>query len=404
MFKKSNLLLLVLVLMPSAVSAQSAIGQLEEITGQRIDRGGYGSYGYEVPSPPAPMPDQAYYNNEFSDFMKEQAYKENEKGVEYYNKHDWEKAAAHFRKAAKFNPDDQAAKTNLENSLNEIEKEKERKAAEEKYIRVDKEFLTCINNDIKTYNSQLDRLRRNLRGIVPPLPDNRKTIKDGVMLGLFNTQGSNQIKSMRLRNPFTGEAIKDDEFFATTDSDSWMEMFRGLMDNEFLGKFTLNTDYGKKLVQQLDGTHFNRLIAHSNGATVSEALIREGVIEVDELDIIGGDRSLVNYNGYSDLINSGKVKKIVVWVNPADIIPLGSSAINLTPQAKDRDEYQNTLNSFITYKLTGPGKVNPKVEYRYLKGDQYLMGQEYSFNKEHFWDSHSLFAYFENIKKYNQSK
>jgi|WetSurMetagenome_2_1015567.scaffolds.fasta_scaffold82485_2 hypothetical protein len=399
---KYILLFVLPVIIPVTVKAQSAIGQLEEITGTRIDRGGYGNGSYEVPS--APMPDQTYYNGEFSDFLVEQAYKENEKGIEYYNNQEWSKAAGHFRKARKFNPNDEAIKTNLDNCLNQMEIIKENKLNDEKYKKIDKAFLTGLNNDIKTYNTQLDRLRRNIRGIVPPLPDNRKTIKDGVMLGLFNTQKNNQIESMRLRNPFSGEPVKEDEFFATTDDDSWLELFRGFMDNQFLGRYTLNTAYGKKLVAELDGTHFNRLIAHSNGATVSEALIREGVIEVDELNVIGGDRSLINYNGYSDLVNSGKVKKVIVWVNPGDIIPLGSSAINLTPETKDRDEYQKDLTSFINYKLTGPGRVNPNVEYRYLQGDQYLMGQEYNFSKEHFWDAHGLFAYFENIKKYNSKK
>ncbi|MFN0202258.1 MAG: hypothetical protein ACKVTZ_12095 [Bacteroidia bacterium] len=36
------------------------------------------------------------------------------------------------------------------------------------------------------------------------------------------------------------------------------------MDNNFLGKYTLNTEWGKELVKKVNGTHFDRLYAHSN--------------------------------------------------------------------------------------------------------------------------------------------
>jgi hypothetical protein len=64
-----------------------AIHQLEEITGQTIDRGNYGYYNYDVP--PTPMPDQTYYNDQFTNFMAGEAAKENNKGVDYYNQKNW---------------------------------------------------------------------------------------------------------------------------------------------------------------------------------------------------------------------------------------------------------------------------------------------------------------------------
>lgn len=89
--------------------------------------------------------------------------------------------------------------------------------------------------------------------------------------------------------------------------------------------FSLNTPLGREVVRKLEGKHFDALIAHSNGATVTEALIRRGVITVDRLEVAGGDRSFSNLNALQQLIDSGMVKSVRVWINPGDPIPLISS-------------------------------------------------------------------------------
>ena len=71
-----------------------------------------------------------------------------------------------------------------------------------------------------------------------------------------------------------------------------------------------------------------RLTAHSNGATIAEALVRQGVITVDELNIVGGDRSLANVSELQDLLDSGKVKRVRVWINPGDPVPSISSGVS----------------------------------------------------------------------------
>jgi hypothetical protein len=161
----------------------------------------------------------------------------------------------------------------------------------------------------------------------------------------------------------------------------------------------LSTQHGKELAARLSGTHFKRLIAHSNGATISEALIRENVIKVDELNILGGDRSLMNFSGYDELVKTGKVKKVIVWVNPGDVIPVGSSALPLAGKITDTGRYQSNLTAFFDYKLTGAGNTNPNVEYRFLKGPQFAKGQKMEFSSKAF-DAHDLSAYFENMNRY----
>lgn len=259
----------------SQSKAQSAIRQLEEITVQRIYTERYGNY-YE---PVAPMPDQTYYNEQFTNYMIAAARDENSKGIEYYNKKKWEKAISQFRKASKMNTNNQIYKRNLQNALDAKAYEDNIEKQKKEYEKNDKIFVKSLNNDIKKYNSQLSGLRKTLKSYVPPLEERfPKKIHEGVMLGLFNTQDSNAVKN--LKSPFTGKTYKSDEYFATSDNLSCKELLRGVVDNGTLGKYTLNSEHGKQLIKKLEGTHFDRLVAHSNGATVAEALIRENVIEV----------------------------------------------------------------------------------------------------------------------------
>ena len=163
-----------------------------------------------------------------------------------------------------------------------------------------------------------------------PVPT-RRTYDEGVILGLLNTPYDAEKFGASAKSPFTGRAYKDDirkgragvfAFGAIKDVREWL---RGVLDNLTYGDHTMSTEMAKNVVAGLRGTHFKRLIAHSNGATMAEALIREGIITVDELNIVGGDRSLANMAGYDHLITSGRVKRVKVWLNPGDPIPMISS-------------------------------------------------------------------------------
>jgi hypothetical protein len=391
--KYTALIITLFILACMGTNAYSqAIHQLEEITGQTIDRGNYGYYNYDVP--PAPMPDQTYYNDQFTSFMAGEAAKENNKGVDYYNQKNWSKAVQQFKKASNMNPDNGVYKTNLENAQRMLEIEKEIEQKNKDLKKTDQIFVKSFNADVKTHTSNVNGIRKTIASYVPPLEGQfPKKIHEGVILGLYNTQDKNMVKN--LKSPFTGKPYKPDEYFATTNDTSNMELLRGVIDNGSLGKYTLNSAYGKQLVEKLQGTHFDRLVAHSNGATVSEALIREGVIEVDELNIIGGDRSLINYYGYHDLVASGKVKRIVVWLNPGDIIPYGSSAGLISPLNGSREQYLKSFAAYFDYKLKGTNADN-QVEYRFMKGPQFERGQTLEFNKKIF-DAHGVDAYYDNM-------
>ena len=346
---------------------------------------------------------------------KEAAEYANDKGMECYNKRDWNCAIKYFREALDYDPDNGDADYNLKKANNEYKKERDeaiRKVLiEESQVKIKNEeinqalvrdnFLQSITKDSINYRVQLQNLMNDVSKIKVPSPKVPRRIHEGIILGLFNTDEKNAVTdtSKHVTSPFTGKEYKVNELFATSDLISSKELVRGVMDNSYLGDYTLNTEFGKKLIGRLEGTQFDRLIAHSNGATVTEALIRKGVIKVEELNIIGGDRSLINYFGLNELIVIGKVKRIVVWINPGDIIPIGTSAGLMSPLSGSGSQYINAASSYFSTILTGNNiGGDSKVEYRYLKGAQYE-GQGFKFGKDVF-DAHGLEIYERNIKQY----
>lgn len=128
------------------------------------------------------------------------------------------------------------------------------------------------------------------------------------------------------------------------------------------GAISLNTPQAREALERISGKEFDRLVAHSNGATVAEALIREDRIRVNELDIVGGDMSLVKQGAYQELVDSGKVKRVVVWIRPNDPIPGVTSIAPLELLSSGNNAVESLTRKIVGAPATG-------VTYRYLPPD-----------------------------------
>jgi hypothetical protein len=375
------------------LNAQSAHLQLEDVSGGQLND--YRTSGEEYhTSAPAYTDEQS--DASFTEFYMQQASSENRKGVDCYNAKNWACAVKHFRAAIKFNPNNSIYQNNLSNAEAELNYEKQLQNGIKERAKMDQTFIKTLNKDISTCDKQQKKMRKTLASYVPPL-GTKRVVEEGIILGLTNTSIDNDVFRKNLKSPFTG---KDIPYYPTTDDNSGKDIIRGILDHLSIGNYTLKSEVGQALVAGLNGTHFNTLLAHSNGATVAEALIREGIIEVDELNIIGGDRSLANFQGFQELIASGKVKKIVVWVNPGDIIPYGTSMNLLSGTDEKVTYYAQKYSGFVQAKLTSDNK-DSKVVYRTLKGPEYSYGQERKAG-EGFFDAHGVFPYFKNLETYQK--
>ena len=255
--------------------------------------------------------------------------------------------------------------------------------------------------DREAHSVEMQRYKSDIDDLSVSAPSKPLIIHEGIILGLNDPRNKVEEKYRGITSPFSGKEIAANNIFATTDSDNGSaELLRGLKDNLSMAAYTLNTDAGKELVAKLKGASFDRLLAHSNGATIAEALIRSDVIHVDELNVVGGDRSLSNAAGLQELIDTGKVKRIVVWINPGDPVPSGSAApqLALITSPVGNAQVGTMARYFSDILLEGKKGGDAKVEYRYLSGNNYTpKSQEFHLDERAF-DAHDLNAYLPNMK------
>jgi tetratricopeptide (TPR) repeat protein len=343
-----------------------------------------------------------------------------DRGNKWYKAGKWEAAIAYYKKAIRDNPDNDDAIHNLrkaqqhladeqaaqraaaEARIAEIRRQEEERAAAQQRLVAERD--QCIQADRENYNSQLQRLMTEADHINVPPPAAPAHIHEGIMLGLFDPQDEAEKNLGGAISPFTGKPIDKATIFSSADSKTAHEALRGLLDNQTIGEYTLNTEYGKQLIERLNGTQFDRLIAHSNGATIAEALIKRGTIKVDELNIVGGDRSLINQAGYQNLIDEGRVKRIVVWINPGDVIPVGSSLRYVSPMGGVNVAPLLTSAEHAANVLTGnhQGGDGRTIEYRLLKGSEYT-GQQIHTDSTIFEPHDLKQSYLPNIASYFKS-
>jgi len=219
---------------------------------------------------------------------------------------------------------------------------------EEAFRRLQKHIF----EERKKLDAQTSKLQKELASIVPPLKG-RERVHEGVILGTYSNSheasmmeqnGTSSLagKSYDKMNRDAEQARKEGKYlggamvvsFGTPEKmkmnpfNPLIEEKRAVWDSVTAGQFSLATPQGQEAVKRLAGKEFDRLIAHSNGASVAEALIRNDVIKVNELNIVGGDRSLLNEPAFQQLMDSGKVKRVVVWVHKDDPVPGFTSLMN----------------------------------------------------------------------------
>ncbi|MGB3947209.1 MAG: hypothetical protein WBM13_04445 [Bacteroidia bacterium] len=167
----------------------------------------------------------------------------------------------------------------------------------------------------------------------------------------------------------------------------------GVFLNAEESKFvSLSTPESKLQVEKLRGKKFDRLVAHGDGATIAEMLIKNSIIKVKELAIMEGDRVLLNGADLQKLIDSKMVERVVVWNNLDDTnVWLVSSDKVAVPQTE----------KFISYKRKFANMANTastrKVEYKWIVGKE-------SFAKISENDPQFAEAYFKEIASEFKSK
>ncbi|MES2140807.1 MAG: hypothetical protein V4511_13955 [Bacteroidota bacterium] len=228
------------------------------------------------------------------------------------------------------------------------------------------------------------KIRQELTKIKTKKLKTKTSFNEGIVLSMYAEQELTKKLEDSLKSPFTGMMYKEmTENREKNMTDSGVVIVSFVMpkqQNDPLAAasqndghvpsevFSLAGPKAKAELNKLKDKKFNRLIAHSNGATVAECLLNDSLIEVKELNIIGGEKSLLNGQALQRLLDNGTVKRVVLWIK------LDDPAIWIT-NLTDENITERTQN-FMTYKAkvdkTGI-KIQPsKVEYKWILGSESL--------------------------------
>jgi hypothetical protein len=260
---------------------------------------------------------------------------------------------------------------------------------EETWLEMQKRMLA----DREAYDARQARTRKELLSAVPPLKKGFDKVHEMVVLG-FGTDSRDAEAMMKDGvSPWSGKtwaSMNDPAKKGGAGSGAVVVSFgtgpekkgvgyglaesgRVVGDHLTDGAVSVNSPQARKALAQIAGKECDRLVAHSNGASVVESLIREDLVRVNELNIVGGDASLAKKGHYQELVDSGKVKRVVVWVNLNDPVPWGTSLDAGRLAESGADAMESLARKAVGAPASG-------VEYRYMWGaDQRIPGKPEGF-------------------------
>ena len=194
--------------------------------------------------------------------------------------------------------------------------------------------------------------------------------EEGVILSMCDVVKKSDELEDSLKSPFTGVCYKNlgtgvvFVSFSIPKNNDLEESEKHTMPETF----SLASTEAKTALNELKEKKFNRLIAHSNGATVAECLLKDSLIEIKELNIIGGDKSLLNGQALQQLLADGSLKRIVVWVNLND----PRTWITTIDERKIVERTDNFISFKTKFKWEEAKLGEGKVEYKWILGNSSL--------------------------------
>lgn len=234
------------------------------------------------------------------------------------------------------------------------------------------EFNEAVKEERTRHLSQLERLALSINKIVVPPPPAPPSYKSVLFLGTGNSpEYAYTMKKAGAVNPFTrGEPYGTIVAFGETGFRE--DLIRSVFDH-FLAERALLSKKTRERIGWLQGATIKQVVAHSNGATVAEVLIRTGVIRgVKEFRILGGDRSLMILDELQKLAEEKNIQ-IYVYANQGDVVSLLPTGWQIREKMErlsgPLSTFKNAKN--LTYKMLGITRPDPP-------GSSHLIVQKFS--------------------------
>ncbi|MEW6388046.1 MAG: hypothetical protein AB1491_11070 [Thermodesulfobacteriota bacterium] len=184
-----------------------------------------------------------------------------------------------------------------------------------------------VRRDLKQRQETMDKIGQALQRYpaqTPPVTE-YKTV---LFMGTGNSQeDADAYLRKHFRNPVTGEVYE--QIYGFGKHGVSKDLPRAIADHLEAERDLLSPATLEKCAR-LKGARINHLVAHSNGATIAEVLLKNNDIQVKELTLLGGDRTLTNMDNLERLAREKGIERINVYVNKGDIVPLLPQASQIT--------------------------------------------------------------------------
>jgi hypothetical protein len=187
-------------------------------------------------------------------------------------------------------------------------------------------FIAQQARDRYAYDGQLRRLSASIDKIEVPAPQ----ICDSILLLGLGATPEVAAQEGAGGNPFTGHPYGCGVYGFASMSD-WPDLvLRGIADH-YLSSIDLLSPLTALTLHRLESEEriVPVVVAHSNGATIAEVLIRtHRLVGVKELRILGGDGALMHLDDLQKLADDYGIR-VTVYAIKGDVVPLTPSGWGL---------------------------------------------------------------------------
>lgn len=252
--------------------------------------------------------------------------------------------------------------------------EKPQRTAEEEWHALQAELLESR----KYLEQRRGVIAKQIEEIKVPTPTAYRHFHEVVILGMFTDSTKAYELARDETSPFAGKSYKEmNELregkgggalvvsFGTPDQNTLLrklqETARAVGDHLTAGEVSLRTPQGQEVLRALSGVTCDRLVVHSNAASVVEALIQRDIVKVKELNVLGGDRSLLNGHAFQQLLDAGKVDRVVVWAHLNDPVPYLTSMDQLKVVERSRNYAEHWARKILGEAAGGDSRVEARL-------------------------------------------
>ncbi len=257
-----------------------------------------------------------------------------------------------------------------------------------------REMIAALDAELQTYreirHSRLEQLAVSMDKIFVPSPIAHYQTVAFLGTGVGSQQAAD-LQRQQIRDPF--DLMIYDRVVGLGRPGFLQDLPRAALDH-LLWSVDMLSSTDMRGIGGIRGASIDRLVAHSNGALVAEVLMRRGLIHVRELDILGGDGTLMTLDELAALHRQtgARIRVYATADDPVPLLPMGWQIRRIAEQLREFLPSQRDSRD-ETYRVLG---VTPFTNADGPAVDVHLLSTPYS--AERVVENHQYDTYYNIIR------